>query len=86
METTLDTARAQIRAMVEELTALRFRLLGVQVSLPPSPQEVSQEDLDGAPDLATEMRAILAHGLLSYLDPLLRDLEEACRSRPGAGS
>ena len=66
-------------AIAAELIALRFRLIGVQASLPPSLQETSEDDLDRDPDPPTELRAALANGLLNCLDPLIRDLREACR-------
>jgi hypothetical protein len=75
----LDTVRHQVCAIVDELTALRFRLIGVQASLPPSPEETSEADLDREPDLPTDLRAVLANGLLNCLDPLIRDFREACR-------
>ncbi|HEY0515401.1 MAG TPA: hypothetical protein VGH73_26135 [Thermoanaerobaculia bacterium] len=75
--TEIDPARAQIRRAVEDLREIRYRLLGVQASIPPTRQETSLEDLEGEPDAPTEIRAALAHALHDRLDPLIQELAAA---------
>lgn len=79
---TLEAAQEQARAIAKDLSALRYRLLGVQASLPPSPQEISQEDLEGDPDAGDELRTVIGHGVLSCVDPLIRDLLDAADYQP----
>jgi hypothetical protein len=79
---TLVAAQDQARAIANDLGVVRYRLLGVQASLPPSPQESSQEDWDGDPDAGTELRTVIGHGVLSCLDPLIRDLQDAADYQP----
>jgi hypothetical protein len=83
--TALDLAKAQIGRMVESLYAIRYQLIGIQVSIPPTRQETSPEDLGNDPDAPTGIRAILANVLQDSLDPLIRDLETAARYEPRLG-
>lgn len=75
--TEMDPAKAQLRRVVEDLRAVRYRLLGIQASIRPTRQETSLEDLEGEPDAPTEIRAVIAHALHDRLDPLIRDLMAA---------
>ena len=82
--TALDLARAQIRRLIESLQGTRYQLIGIQVSIPPTPQETSPEDLGSDPDAPTEIRSILANAIQDSLDPLIRDLRTAAEYEPRA--
>jgi hypothetical protein len=69
----VDLARQELGPLIEGLRAIRYRLVGLQASIPPTRQETSPEDLEGELDAATEIRAILGNALHD-LDPLIRDL------------
>ncbi|MBW8875682.1 MAG: hypothetical protein JF614_12025 [Acidobacteria bacterium] len=79
-------ARKEMWAVAGDLTSIRYRLLGVQASVPPSAQETSQGDLDGEPDVETEIRTVIANGIQSCLDPLIDDLLAAADYQPESGS
>jgi hypothetical protein len=68
-------ARKEIRAIVEALKSIRYRLLGVQASIPPSAEETSLRDLEGEPDAETELRTVIANGIENCLNPLINELE-----------
>ena len=70
-------AREQLRRISRELEALRFRLLGVQASLPASPLEHDPLHEDDAMDPATEIRTAIGCVLADRIDPALRDLQTA---------
>ena len=63
-------AREEIRDVVRDLEALRFRLLGVRASLPDPAEEEEDEERDAAVDL----RAVLDCVLADSIGPALRDL------------
>jgi hypothetical protein len=68
-------AREELGRIAGELIAIRYRLLGVQASIPPSPYERSPEDLgEGAADVATELRSVIGIGIHDSLEPLIQDL------------
>jgi hypothetical protein len=75
----VEAAKQEIFAAVGDLTAARSRLAGALESLPASPQETSEEDLEESPDITTELRSVIDHGLRSCLNPLIRDLLDAAR-------
>jgi hypothetical protein len=52
-------AEAQLREIADALEALRFRLLGVQASLPPSCLERDPLQEQDEMDTATEIRAVV---------------------------
>lgn len=81
--TALDLARQQIRRVRETLQDARYRLIGVQASIPPTRQEASPEDLEGDPDAPTGLRSMLANAIQDSLDPLIRDLNTAVGYEPG---
>ena len=74
--TDIEAAQAEIREILRELKPLKFRLLGVVASLPPSPAEASPL-LDVEPeDLRTELRSVVECVVTDSFDPMIRDLEE----------
>lgn len=75
----VTTAKAQLRDIAAELEKIRFRLLGVQASLPVSPPESDPLLEDDALDAATEIRAAIGCVLEDRLGPALRDLQAATR-------
>jgi hypothetical protein len=80
-------AREQLRRISRDLEALRFRLLGVQASLPASPLEHDPLREDDAMDPATEIRTAIGCVLADRIDPALRDLQAAAAPRlPEQGS
>ena len=78
----VERAKQEIRAAVQELTATRSRLAAIQQDLPRSPQEIADDDLDDDPDIPTEIRSVIGNGLLSCLDPSIRDLLDATVYEP----
>ena len=72
--TAVELARKQLGPLIESLRAIRSQLVDIQESIPPTSQETSAEDLEGEPDAATEIRAILGNAVRDRLDPLIRDL------------
>ncbi len=76
-------AREELRAVVRDLKSIRYRLLGVKASIPPTAQETSREDLDGDPEVEPEMRTVIANGILNCLDPFIDDLGTAAEYRLG---
>ena len=70
----IEGARKEIRAALEVLKSVRQRLLGVAGSIPPSARETSRADLEGDPDVETELRSVIANGVQDCLDPLIDDL------------
>ena len=68
-------AQAEIRKIVRALKPLKFRLLGVAASLPPSPAETSPlPDVEPA-GLGTHLRAVVECVVNDSLDPAIRDLD-----------
>src|SRR5947199_698745 len=70
----IESERQEVRAAARDLTAIRYRLLGVQASIPPSAQETSREDLEGDRDVETEMRSVIANRIPNYLEPRICEL------------
>jgi hypothetical protein len=81
----VDLARQELGPLIEGLRAIRYRLVGLQASIPPTRQETSTEDLEGELDAATEIRALLGNALHDRLDPLIRDLIAAAGDEPETG-
>ena len=74
--TDVEAARAEIREILRALKPLKFRLLGVAASLPPSLAETAPL-LDVEPaDLSTEIRSVVECVVNDSLDPAIRDLDE----------
>jgi hypothetical protein len=79
----IEGARQEMRATAGDLKSIRYRLLGVHAGIPPSPQEASREDLEGDPDVETELRTVIANGIQNCLDPLIDDLLAAAEYQSG---
>jgi chloramphenicol 3-O-phosphotransferase len=75
-------AREQLAEIVRDLEAMRFRLLGVQASLPAAPGElVRQLDVEEM-DAATEIRTVIQCVLDDHIEPTVRDLRKAASQEP----
>jgi hypothetical protein len=76
----IDTAREQLREIVGDLESIKFRLLGVQASLPePAADGTARglvEDIEEM-DLLTEIRAVIGCVLNDCVAPAIGDLREA---------
>ncbi|HSK79790.1 MAG TPA: hypothetical protein VLQ45_25270 [Thermoanaerobaculia bacterium] len=80
LETTTISEKAaqeEIRDVVRDLEALRFRLVGVRASLP-APAAEGEEERDAAVDL----RALLDCVLADSIGPALRDLRKLADEGP----
>lgn len=71
-----EIAQEQLREVVRELEGARFRLLGVQASLPPAPMELVSFVEDEEMDTRTEIRAVIQCVLDDFLGPAIRDLRK----------
>ncbi len=60
-----------------DLRAIRRRLAALHEDIPPSTQELSEEDLPTELDVATEIRSALEGAITAGLDPLIADLTTA---------
>lgn len=88
IEKTPEESRAQeeVAAVARELAALRYRLRQIPLNLPPSPIPYNPAaDLDGEPDVATELRTRIDCVIADCLTPAVADLETASLYRPAAG-
>jgi hypothetical protein len=88
--TDLVAVRARLLLAAGAVRDLRSRLSLIRESVPPSPQETSQEDLDAELDVPTELRAVVSH-ILSCLETVLAALlavatEEAPRQPAETGA
>jgi hypothetical protein len=84
--TVIEGARKEMRAAAGDLKSIRYRLSGVLGSIPPSAQETSRGDLEGDPDVETEIRTVIANGIQNCLDPLIDDLLAAADYQPESRS
>jgi hypothetical protein len=69
-------AREQLGEIVRDLEAMRFRLFGVEASLPAAPSELFRHlDIEemAAP---TEIRTVIKCVLEDYIEPAIRDLRK----------
>jgi hypothetical protein len=73
--------RAQIQRAAERIQEILRELEAVRESIPPSPQELSEEDLPARPDVPTELRGVLSTVVPDYLRPVIRALFAAARYR-----
>ena len=81
-----ETAQEQLREIVRELEAARFRLLGVQASLPPAPEELVRHlDMD-VMDAAAQLRTVIQCVLDDFLRPAIRDLGAAAQPGPDSST
>lgn len=74
-----EIAQEQLREIVRELEATRFRLLGVQASLPLAPEELVRPLEMEVMDTATQLRAVIQCVVDDFLRPAIRDLGAAAR-------
>lgn len=77
MSADLKAAQEQLQEIVRDLEAIRFRLVGVRESLPPSPAETVRllEVEPEEADLATEIRTLIQCVLNDSLQPAIADLQ-----------
>ena len=69
----LAAARAELRKVISDLDALRYRLLGVRSVLPESVTESHpEEDL---PDEVSNVRDEIANVVVDRINPAITDLE-----------
>jgi hypothetical protein len=80
----IETARAALWAEVAELAAVRVRLAALHDRIPPSPEEVADEDLPDELDVLSEIRAVTEIVICDRLDPLIQSLTTAAEYRPAA--
>jgi hypothetical protein len=81
-----SAAQKEVAEAAKELSALRYRLKKVLADLPPPPGANSPTtDLDGEPDVATELRSTLDCVIADCLNPAIADLEAASLYRPARG-
>lgn len=76
------TAEAQLGEIADALEAIRFRLLGVQASLPASPLERDPLREEDEMDSATRIRALVGCVLEDRIEPALLELRAAGASEP----
>lgn len=74
---TESTARTQLREIAAALETIRFRLLGVQASLPPSSLEETPLLETDEMDAPTEIRTAIGCVLEDRIAPAIRALEDA---------
>jgi hypothetical protein len=79
---TESTAREQLREIAAELETIRFRLLGVQASLPPSSLEETPLLESDEMDAPTEIRTAIGCVLEDRIAPAIRALQETVARVP----
>jgi hypothetical protein len=72
-----EIAQEQLREIVRELEATRFRLLGVRGTLPPTPLEMVDLLEDEPPDTPADIRTVIRCVLEDHLLPAIHDLRAA---------
>jgi hypothetical protein len=73
----LAEARGEIRRVVEQLEGLRWRLLGVRLSLPePIEETVRLQEVADKMDPAAELRTVIHCVLNDSLRPAIQDLRD----------
>jgi hypothetical protein len=73
--TRIEAAQVQLRQIHRDVEAIRFRLLGVKASLPPSGTERNPLLEDDTMDATEALRAVIDCLLEDRIAPLLRDLQ-----------
>jgi len=81
-EEKVAAAQASLREAVTDLEALRGRLAALRASIPPSPEEIADEDLPEVLDVLPEIRAVTGIVIRDHLDPLIGSLTAAAEYRP----
>lgn len=77
----LRERREKLRLADQKLEEVRVLLLEVQDSVPPSPAETSQEDMEEPLEPAAELRALIECALRDCLEPLMRVLRRGVGGR-----
>jgi hypothetical protein len=76
-------ARKELRAIVTELKALRFRLLGLLSLLPARADEIATDvDMNEDYDAVTEMRLVTQCVLREQIDSAILSLNDAAAYKP----
>jgi len=70
----LEAAQVQLRDIVRDLEGLRYRLIGVQASVPPSPGENDPRAEVEKSHPAAELRGDIEAILCDRINPAIRDL------------
>jgi len=70
-------ARTQLGEIGRDLEAIRFRLLGVEATLPPATVELVPLLEEEEMDTRTEIRAVIQHALKAFIEPAIRDFRNA---------
>lgn len=78
-------AKDQLREIVAELEAIRFRLLGIQSSLPDSPMERFPPLEGNKMEPGAEIRAVIGCVLDDSIRPAIRDLRNMAEPPPSSG-
>ena len=68
-------ARIQLKEIERELQRIRYRMLGVQSTLPPSPVERDPADVESLDDLS-QLHAVIRCVLQDSIEPAITDLRE----------
>lgn len=82
---TVESARAELQTVIQELEGLQGRLLEIRRGLPP-PLPSPEDDLNADPDASTEMGRVIECVLQDSLVPAIRDLLAAAQHRPGGNA
>lgn len=78
-----EAAQEELREMTRRLAPYLHWLREIAANLPDPPRAtLRDDDLDAEPEAATEIRATIECVLADYLEPALRDLDDASRYRP----
>ncbi len=83
-EITEEEIRHRLQAEWEEIRDSLVRLSFLQKAIAPSPQETSEEDIEGPLDFVTEVRTTVASAVRDHLSPALRKLRATAAYRPEA--
>jgi hypothetical protein len=69
-------AQAELRGIVRDLESVRFRLLGVQVSVPPAPAGAVPVSEEEQTDMRTEIRTVIHCVLRDWVASAIVDLRD----------
>jgi len=81
-----EEARAELRAMVEDLDGIRARLVALHRRLPLPPAEAAWLDDEVEMEFPADIRSAIECILTDCLQPAIRDLAEAATYQPKKGS
>ncbi len=82
METDEAEARAELRAIAEDLDGVRARLVNLHRRLPVPAEETAMLVGEVEMDFATEVRSVIECILNDWLRPAIRDLAAAASYQP----